>query len=519
MAGALERELKVEVDSSFHVPDLSALIGVSVVSLPEVTLSATYYDTPAHDLARWGATLRHRISSSGSQTWTLKLPAPAPAGGNREVSGALERDEIDFDGPAESVPADAVAPLRTYVRDAALGPVAVLETRRRRNLVMSATDTLAEMDDDVVDYRVPDGRTGSFRELEIELSATGPLGILRRIHDVLVGAGVSDSEPQPKLFRALGGVPEPVVGPVPEQWPGSATNADLASWVISAGATALLRDDPRVRLGDDPGALRRFGAALERLTVQLDDLRRLLDPDWHEEVEAASERLAAHLAALESLDTIVGRLAAGASRLPPEDQSAASELEEMLASRRKSHQAPLAEEMDSAGYLGLVDLLVSGAREAPVRRGRTRPARATVERVLQGRLDRLEALASDAAALGRHPSLRAREGHAETADLAALARATRTALHTAVLAAPAGGRPGRRLRSALADMDAWLDELGAATACGQWLRECGPQLEGRLALAAGQLLAGETRRANRARRRWDDSWKTVRHRARKWPTK
>ena len=520
MGASLERELKVEVDDSFHVPDLSATVGVSVVSLPEVALEATYYDTARYDLGRWGATLRHRTSSAGSQTWTLKLPAPSPPDEAAPSSGlraALDRDELDFDGPADKIPADAVALLRTYLGEDVVAPVAVLRTRRRRNLLMSATDTLAEMDDDTVDFEAADGRTGSFRELEIELAANGPVPILRKIHDVLVAAGVSDAAAQPKLFRALGGTPEPAVGPVPAEWSRTMTTAELVPVVLARSVGRLLRDDPRVRLGDDPEALARWRAELGRLAVALEDTHRVLDGAWCEEVGAGLDELRGPVDALADLDLLLVRLTVGASRLHPDDQRAATELVDILASQRKTHHEPLADHLDSPGYLELADRLVAAAADPPVRRGRTRPAAVTVERAVQGRLDRLGRCAADAVGTGFHPALRGREEDDAGVDLAALARSATEARASAELATHLAGRPAGKLHRALAELDGWLAELGAATAGQRWLRATGAELDGRLALAAGLLLAGETHRANRARRHWSSAWKAVLHRAEKWP--
>ncbi|HEX5265877.1 MAG TPA: CYTH and CHAD domain-containing protein [Acidimicrobiales bacterium] len=519
MGASLERELKVEVDDSFHVPDLSASVGVSVVSLPEVALEATYYDTTGYHLGRWGATLRHRISSAGSHTWTLKLPAAALDADDQSErpSGALERDELDFDGPADKIPPDAMALLRTYLRADVVAPVAVLKTRRRRNLLMSATDTLAEMDDDTVEFRSADGRTGTFRELEIELAENGPVPILRQIHDVLVAAGVADTAAQPKLFRAIGGTPEPAVRPVPAEWSRSMSTAELVAVVLARSVGRLLSDDPRVRLGDDPEALARWRAELGRLAVAMEDTHRVLDTAWCEEVGDGLEQLRRPVDALADLDLLVGRLTAGASRLLPEDQAAALELVDIVASQRKSHHEALADHLDSPAYLDLVDRLAAAAAEPPVRPGRSRPATATAERAVHGRLDRLGRSAADALGKGFHPALRDRGDDDEGVDLTVLARSATEARASAELAAHLAGRPAAKLHRALAELDGWLGELGAATAGQRWLRATGSELDGRLAVAAGQLLAGETNCANRARRHWTSAWKAVQHRAEKWP--
>lgn len=62
-----EREIKLTIDDDFRLPRLSG------TPLPRRLLTSTYYDTVAHDLARAGITLRHRIER-GKQSWQLKIP-------------------------------------------------------------------------------------------------------------------------------------------------------------------------------------------------------------------------------------------------------------------------------------------------------------------------------------------------------------------------------------------------------------------------------------------------------------
>jgi len=507
----LERELKVEVDEAFAVPDLIQLVGLSVVSLPEVSLAATYYDTASLELARWGVTLRHRTSSSGSAKWTLKLPDPPEAGAERL---GLSRDEIDFDAPPGSVPGPATSLLTTYIRDEPLAPVAQLNTRRRRHLLLSATDTLAELDDDSVDFELPDGRSGSFRELEIELAATGPPAILGRIHDTLVEAGVDDSVPRPKVVRALGEAPGPLL-PVVSDWRTSMTTAELVQRTLSTTVGAWLTDDPRLRLGEDQSALARVYAAVRRLHSQLDALGRWLDRTWVERVIGALGSFSGHLADLADLDAVVGRLAGAATRLAPEDQSAAVQLSEMVAGQRRSHHDELAKLMDSTEYLELVDELVAAAWEPPLVRGGSRPALATWEKAARRRVERL-AGESDARWLAtRHPSRR--PAHPPDEDLTPVDHAVADALFAVELALPLGSRAARALRAALGELEQLVTELHQSTMSERWLRDSAGTLDGHLGLAAGLLLASETERVDQASRAWRPAWKTFRQRARKWP--
>jgi len=510
MAG-MERELKVEVDESFQVPDLIQLVGLSVVSLPEVALDATYYDTNTLELARWGVTLRHRTSSSGAAKWTLKLPDAADAGG--DALPGLSRDEVDFDAPAGPVPSDAAALLTTYVRHEPLEPVARLQTRRRRHLLMSATDTLAELDDDTVEFALPDGRSGEFRELEIELAATGPTALLRRIHDTLVRAGVDDSAPRPKVVRALGTAPGPLL-PVPAAWSGSLTTTGLVQRSLTNGLTGWLSDDPRLRLGEDPAALGRTHAAVRRLLSQVEALRRWLDRGWSETVASGLATVVGRLSDLADLDAVVGRLLAASGRLAAEDQPSAVRLSEMLASQRQSHQDDLAELMDSDVYLGLVDELVSAAWEPPISRGANRPARAVWERATRRRVDRLTDQSDARWLASRHP---ARRPPGEDETTAPVEQAVAEALHAVELALPLGGRAARSLHDSLVALDDLVVEMHHATIAQRWLRDSVATLDGRLGLAAGQLLAAETNQVDEARRAWRPAWKSFRQRAGKWP--
>ena len=69
-----EIERKYDVGSEVVFPDLSAVSGVGSVGQPEeFQLEATYFDTPALDLARRGLTLRRRTGGT-DEGWHLKLP-------------------------------------------------------------------------------------------------------------------------------------------------------------------------------------------------------------------------------------------------------------------------------------------------------------------------------------------------------------------------------------------------------------------------------------------------------------
>src|SRR5438094_9499798 len=97
MRETLERELKLEPDGGFAMPDLPGR------PLEPRLFTSTYYDTPPRSLARGGITLRRRVEN-GLSRWQLKLP--------REEG----RDEIEAAGGPAGPPADLRGLLRAHLR-------------------------------------------------------------------------------------------------------------------------------------------------------------------------------------------------------------------------------------------------------------------------------------------------------------------------------------------------------------------------------------------------------------------
>jgi CHAD domain-containing protein len=507
VAGSIERELKVEVDEAFQVPDLTALIGVSVVSLPELTLTATYYDTEGYDLARWGATLRYRESSAGSAAWTLKLPQPAEGVG-------LVRSELDFEGRPGIVPDEAVRPVAAYTRGEAVRPVAELDTRRRRHLLMSATDTLAELDDDLVEFRLPSGQSGRFREIEVELSETGPVGILRRIEETLRDAGVRPADSQPKLVRAIGGPPPSVLPRARTTGAPGRSARDLVADLFTTAGETLFVVDPALRLGDDPEAVRRARFEAERLASVLAGLEKVVDATWAGPVVDELEALAPLLADLRDIDVVGGRLDHWASSLLPEEQRLGSDVAGMLAGQREVRRRALASHLESAGYRALLDSLIEAAWDPPMARGGDRPAVAVATKMTRARITALAYAV--AATTPTHPS-RNGSGSVPTVSIEPLRRATGEARAAAYLAVPLVGKPARRVETRLARLEAGLAAIVDSAMVQRWLRETGPQMEPARALVAGQLLAIEIQAMRAARDRWPRLWRDVQDRTGKWP--
>ena len=163
-----EVEAKLIAPGELQLPDLSGLVkAATAVRLPDRHLEAIYYDTAGFGLVRNGITLRYRSGEDGPP-WTVKLPEAS--------SGvALRRREVSFDGAPGRVPPQAANLVRAYTRSRPLVRVARLKTDRTPVEIRGPDGgRLAEITDDrVAVYGERGRRTGSFREIEVEIHAQG----------------------------------------------------------------------------------------------------------------------------------------------------------------------------------------------------------------------------------------------------------------------------------------------------------------------------------------------------------
>lgn len=193
---------------------------------PIQTLDATYFDTPAQDLARNKITLRRRTGGSDAG-WHLKLPA------GPEVRTEV-RAPLDASGPGgpDTVPEDLVDVVRAIVRDRPLEPVARITTQRESHLLYGADGAaLAEFSNDhvtawsalVSDDADLEPTQQEWREWELELieSSAASNGapdteLLNRLGNRLLDAGAAPAGHASKLARVLGTTPQPNGAPSAE---------------------------------------------------------------------------------------------------------------------------------------------------------------------------------------------------------------------------------------------------------------------------------------------------------------
>ncbi len=489
----LEREVKLSVPNEFVLPDLNGVLAdATAIAADQLTLDATYYDTPDLRLARWGCSLRYR-SNDG---WSVKLPASTQG-------DVLARHEIAFEGSPEQVPAAAADLLHAYIRREPIQPALQLSTVRRRvRLLREDGSRLAEVDDDEVS--VLEGNPGMrFRELEVELGETADAVLLPMLTARLRAAGAGTSDGAPKHIRALGAPasapPEVSVRALHKP----VTGAQVVRQTITRSVELLLRHDPGVRLGDDPEDVHQARVATRRLRSDLRTFRPLLDAEWVESLRDELRWLGGELGAVRDREVLHARLEAHAARLPDDDTVASKELVDLLVTEENAARASLLEAIRADRYVALLERLIQAANEPAVEpraKGLARkhlpPLAVRAWHRLQQAVTRLPATPADA----------------ELHQIRILAKRCR---YAAEAVAPVAGMQAQRFARAVANLQTVLGELQDSVNAQDWLRRVG--YSAGQAFVAGELLMIERSAAQEARQQWPAAWKALdRKGVRRW---
>jgi CHAD domain-containing protein len=489
----LEREIKLAVTPSFHLPNLEDVAAaVETSPVDERRLETVYYDTPDLRLARWGCNLRLRQGEG----WTLKLPTTTEG-------RTLNRRELEFPGDGNRPPDAAVALVIAYVRRSTLVPVASLSTVRRRVQLKNRDGAvLAEVVDDDVSVIQGLRIQNRFREVEVELRDPSANRLLDPILARLRHAGASDEDQASKLVRALGAraTAAPEVDPI--LLAPTARAGDLVRHVIAVSVASLLRHDPGVRLGDDTEDVHRARVATRRLRSQLRTFRPLLDLVWADALRADLRWLGAGLGSVRDKQVMSQRLRGQTTALTPGDAPIVAELADELQAESEEARARLVLDMRADRYIDLIERLVEASRAPALTTQADQPA------------------ATAMPALARQDWKRLRTGvqrlpePAADADLHRIRILAKRARYAAEAAAPIAGKTVPRFSEAAAALqDALGDHQDSATA-QEWLRGAG---SGSRAFVAGELCALEREVAARDRAEWPKVWKKLdRKRLRRW---
>ncbi len=249
-------------DPRTTMPRLDGVGPIAEVGPPVVTdLEAAYLDTEDLALVRSGITLRRRTGGPDAG-WHLKLPVGS---GRDEVHEPLGED-------GGAVPERLHQLVLGRTRRRPLEVVATISTRRTTTeLLDRERRVLAEVSDDEVTGRLPDGPTVSWREWEVELVA-GDEELLESVTERFAADGVVISEVQRKIETVLGDRLEPQAAP------GHVLLAYLHGQV-----EALLREDVAIRRGRQTG-VHQARVACRRMRSALAAFRPMLDTDVTEPV-------------------------------------------------------------------------------------------------------------------------------------------------------------------------------------------------------------------------------------------
>lgn len=512
LASSLEREAKFETEVGGALPDLRQVVG-GVVRLPGQSLRTAYFDTTDFRLWRRRLTLRHRLGEeSETGTWTLKLPE-APKG------AVLNRTELTWPGPRETVPDEVARVLKGVVRRSTLVQIAELASERIRfGLYDAKGRPLGEVDDDTV--TVVGGRRDGlrFREVEVEFQGAPARvveGVLRKFRKAGARTGL-----EPKLARAVD-LPRSGRGKAvgPKASLGEVVQASLAD-----GLDRILDHDYRLRVDPadlQPEDVHQARVATRRLRSDLKTFGSILDPVWLAHTRAELKWLGERLGRVRDTDVLAGHLERDLSRGAA---AGTPELVAGLTKQRRQAARELDEALENDRYLTLLDRLDAGSQLPPFypaaaghepsrsrhpRRSRhPHPddrARAAVPALVGSRWRGLRKKVRKA---GRHPS---------DTQLHRIRIGAKQLRYAAEAAAPVIGRSAARTARQAERLQTVLGEHHDAVTAEGWLRDQAARGTRSASFAAGLLAAGQIRRQQQLRKRWRSSWRSLaQSKARAW---
>ncbi len=468
-----EREVKLSAPAGFRWPGFGDETALVATPLAKRTYQTAYFDTPDLRLARWGCSLRHR----SGEGWTLKLPSSnsgSDSGGHGAGRGPLlVRGEYTFEGEANRPPEAALSLVTAYVRGSETKPVARLRTVREPVRLDAADGTqVAEMVLDEVS--VLEGRrlVERFREIEVEVTPGTSAETLGVILSALKAAGAVATDPVPKYARALGTrawlPPEVVVGEVGQL----STAGQLVRNAIAASVDRYLRQEPGVRLGEDPEAVHQARVATRRLRSDLRTFASLLEETWERDLGDKLRWLGGLLGGARDADVLHARI------------------RQLLAG------------LGEDGYIPVLQSLVDAARSPRLLPEAHQGAHDVALRLLAKPWRKLR------------QEVRSLDDPPKDEALHEVRIRAKRVRYAAEAVAPVLGRRATRFARAAAELQEILGEHHDAVVMGQLLRERGIGAPAEVAFAAGELAGLERAAADRARGDWPAAWKRLRKVAR-----
>lgn len=512
----VEREVKLEADIHFELPDLREIVG-DTARLPEQILRTTYFDTS--DLRLWqrGHILRYRrnVGAAGDGTWTLKLPEEGTA-------ATLNRTELSWPGNLDHIPDAALNLLRGIVRRADLGQVLELESNRQRVVLRSTGESpLGEIDDDIVTVKTGTRKGYRFRQIEVELgtdqSTTKPeLEVVDAVLRELRKAGAR-ADAEQKFAKSLGlgaASPEKLGSPKRGR---NASVREVVQLSIANGFEHLLDHDVRLRLEPaDPSvrAVHQARVATRRLRSDLKTFGPLLDSVWLDHTTTELKWLGDILGRVRDADVLAHRLDTYRSEAPLE-AAGYEELASRLAEQRRRFSFDLSEALDSERYVRLLERLHAGAHHPPFLAGQgSPPGKAGLTQVEGYARKELPSLVRNQWRVLRR---RTRQAGRRPSDrqLHRIRISSKQLRYAAEAVAPVVGKRARRTARGAERLQNILGKHHDAVAAEDWLRREAQRGSAAASFAAGRMTAEERRNQKEYRRQWKSSRRQLAQRP-KW---
>jgi CHAD domain-containing protein len=460
----LERELKLDVEAGFVLPDLGGR------PLAPRVFTSTYYDTPDRRLLRSGITLRRRVESRAG-AWQLKLPSETG------------RYELEEQGSPSRPPESFLRLLPAFLRGgASLEPIARMRTKRTGVAVGRRDDRVEVVVDTVA---VLDGRrvASSFAELEAEVVA-GDGASLPAIGKALRKAGARRSEGIPKLARVL-----------PLDRPERAATSDEPGTrlreFLAAQYEAMIANDPGVRLGEDAEALHQLRVATRRSRALLRAARGLVAPEWAEPLRAELAWIGGLLGPVRDVDVLLEHLDAEAATLEGDDARAFRRLRARLVAEREDARRGLLDAMAEERYLSLLDSLERVDAAPLATDGISLPE-------IAGQA--FTRFRKAVKALPKRPS---------DAELHGIRIEAKRARYAAELAEPALGKQGPKFVARAKAVQDVIGEHQDACVAEARIRQLALRGGGKTGLAAGRLVERQRRRKEAARRAYPQALRAL----------
>jgi CHAD domain-containing protein len=500
----VERKYDVSVDA--ELPSFVGVAGVAVVGGPtDHQLEATYFDTATLDLARHGMTLRRRTGGD-DEGWHLKTPA---------VDDARMELGLPLDVSDDGVPDELLEPVRAWVRDRDLVPVARITTRRRVFPLLSDAGTVAAcVTDDEVEAQplLGTGSAEPWREWEVELDAGEP-ALLDAVESAVLEAGARRAVSSSKLRRALGDALPPAVPRPARKELRRSSAGELLRALLAEQRDVLLREDAAVRT-QVPGGVHHLRIAARRLRSALTTYRPLIEPGADGSIREELRWLGQELAGARDAQVLREHLDAVVGEQPPElvlGPVVARIDEELLRASREGRERAR-EALTSTRYFRLLDDLDALVADPSLNPRAGRAARDELPHLL----------ARDAKRLRR--AARAVSRAAPTTDARDLAlhearKKAKRLRYAAESAVPALGRRAKRYGRLAKTVQQALGIHQDAVVARRTMREHGVRahLAGENGFTFGLLYALEARRAEEAEASYRSAWKAMPHRhVRRW---